>query len=236
MWSMKLRRAVGRTGGTSAHPTISAALPILTKGGRAEAARPPLFDPAIVDLRIPSQPPRSTEFNTDQDSVGGTPQIFRSHRSVRELECWNRLAVLSASLPSPTSQTPWRRCKRKHSSTCSSPSGGNVATAWSNRAVRQPSESQSRREKKSGSMRRTPTEKNCRIARRGDRCVALVLLYACRPSLRPETPGRGRSVENSRGSSTPRQAISATLLFESAAETSVLIPSARTSSSSERRQ
>ena len=45
------------------HPTISAAVPILTKSGRAEAARPPLPDPTIVDLRTPSQPPEFTKFD-----------------------------------------------------------------------------------------------------------------------------------------------------------------------------
>ena len=119
-------------------PTISPALAILTKSGRTGAAGPPLPDPAIVNLRTPSQLPQSTEFDHEQDSVGGTPQIFRSRRPDRKLDCWNRLAVLFASLPSPASETPWRRCKRQNSSTCSSPSGVDIATACSKCAVQQP--------------------------------------------------------------------------------------------------
>ena len=43
-----------------------------------------------------------------QDSVGGTPQNVESRRSERELDCWNRLAVLSTFQPLPPSETPWR--------------------------------------------------------------------------------------------------------------------------------
>ena len=102
------------------------------KSGRSAAARPPLPDRTIVDLRTPSQPPQSTKFDQEQDSIGGTPQNFRSRRSDRILDCWMRLAFLSASLPSATSQTPWRSRKRENSTTCSSPLGGNIVTASSN--------------------------------------------------------------------------------------------------------
>ena len=121
--------------GTGLHRGYPTKFPIPSigpKSGRAEAAQPPLPDPTIVDLRTPLRPPQSTTFDQEQDSIGSTPQNFQSHRSDQKLDCCNRLAVLSASLPSLTSQTRWRSRKRENSSTCSSPLGGNIVTASSN--------------------------------------------------------------------------------------------------------
>ena len=66
--------------------------------------------------------------------------------------------------------------------------------------------------------------------------MALDRLYAFWVFAPPESPLRGRSVENSPGGSAPRQAILATPPLESFAEMTVLIPSARRSSRGEKRQ
>ena len=67
------------------NPIISPALPILTKSGRAEAAEPPLPDPAIVDLRTPLQPDeshniaRTTDFDEKWTCRSGSASSPRSY-------------------------------------------------------------------------------------------------------------------------------------------------------------
>ena len=90
--------------------TISPALPILTKSVRAEAARPPLPDPTIVDLRTPSWPPQSTKFDHVLTGLHrGYPTKFQSHRSdgfPRKVAHADRLAPLYPPRPPTALRTP----------------------------------------------------------------------------------------------------------------------------------
>ena len=86
---------------------------------------------SLISPILPSSTPkppcsRHNQHNSttcSQDSIGGTLQNFQSHGSDRKLDCCNRLAVLSASLPSATSQTPWRNRKHENSTMNRTPQG-----------------------------------------------------------------------------------------------------------------